>query len=364
MKSLKDIFTSIQAASASQTGAVGIDIGSSSIKVVEVQNKNDVLTLTTYGELQLGPYAAKDLGESVTLESKEEQEALVDVIRESAVQVRSSVFAMPLSSSFVTNVSIEADEDVDLAPMVRVEARKVIPASLSEVTLDWAEVEIGSGKKSKDDEKNRRDVLIAAIQNTALDRFKILMQFAGFKEPPTEIECFSAIRGLYTGSEKDMAIIDVGATSTKLYIAHEGLLMRMHRVRAGGSVATQQIAKSLNISFESAELKKIAADRKDSAFAEVKKAHDSVYERAFREFGQVLREYEQKTGTEISIVYVSGGASLFPSVQSMLKEALRKDIDVANPFSKVAFPAFMEDTIKQIGPSFTVALGAALRNFE
>ncbi len=363
MKSFRDIFSSIQAANAAQTGAVGIDIGSSSIKVVEVQNRNDVLTLTTYGELQLGPYAAKELGEAVTLESKQEQEALVDVIRESAVGVRSAVFAMPLSSSFVTNVSIEAEEDVDLAAMVRVEARKVIPASLSEVTLDWAEVELGSDKK-KSDGKNRRDVLIAAIQNNALDRFKILMQFAGFKEPPTEIECFSTIRGLYSGSEKNMAIIDVGATSTKLYIAHEGLLMRMHRVRAGGSIATQHIAKTLSIDFGHAEEKKISIDRKGKDFAEMKRLHDSVYERAFREFGQVLREYEQKTGADIDVVHVSGGATLFPGTDMLLKESLRKDIEVANPFTKVAYPAFMEDTMKKIGPSFTVALGAALRNFE
>lgn len=363
MKSFRDIFSSIQAANASQTGAVGIDIGSSSIKVVEVQNRNDVLTLTTYGELQLGPYAAKELGEAVMLESKQEQEALVDVIRESAVGVRSAVFAMPLSSSFVTNVSIEAEEDIDLAPMVRVEARKVIPASLSEVTLDWAEVELGSDRR-KADGKNRRDVLIAAIQNNALDRFKILMQFAGFKEPPTEIECFSAIRGLYAGSEKNMAIIDVGATSTKLYIAHEGLLMRMHRVRAGGSIATQNIAKTLNIDFGEAEEKKISIDRKDKEFAEIKRMHDSVYERAFREFGQVLREYEQKTGADIEMVHMSGGATLFPGADVLLKESLRKDIEAANPFTKVAYPAFMEDTMKKIGPSFTVALGAALRNFE
>lgn len=61
---------------------------------------------------------------------------------------------------------------------------------------------------------------------------------------------------------------------------------------------------------------------------------------------------------------MSGGAALFPGTDALLKESLRKDIEVANPFTKVAYPAFMEDTMKNIGPSFTVALGAALRNFE
>jgi Tfp pilus assembly PilM family ATPase len=130
MKSLKDLMSTLQSVN-SPPGAVGIDVGSSSIKVVEVQEKDEVLTLTTYGELQLGPYEGKELGEAVQLGAKSEQEALVDVIRESAVTLNSSVFAMPLSSSFVTNVSVEADPEADLSPMVRVEARQSLSTSLN-----------------------------------------------------------------------------------------------------------------------------------------------------------------------------------------------------------------------------------------
>jgi type IV pilus assembly protein PilM len=347
--------------SAASSGAVGVDVGAASIKVVELQEKDDVLSLSTYGELQLGPYEGKELGEVVQLEPKAEQEALVDVIRESAVSARNAVFAMPLSSSFVTNVSIEAEAEADLSPMVRVEARKVIPASLSEVTLDWAEVE---HPQNEEEEVNRRDVLIAAIQNAALERFKVLMQFAGFNNPPTEIECFSAIRGLFNAKQPNTVVIDIGANSSKLYIAHEALLMRMHRVRAGGTIATNQIATALEIDFAEAEQKKLAADKSDQDYADMKRIHNASYERAFREFGQVLREYELKTGHEIDMVHLAGGGALFPGVDTLLKDILDKDVEFANPFSKVAYPAFLEDTIKQIGPSFVVALGAALRDFE
>lgn len=364
MKAFKDIFATLSS-SASPSGAVGIDIGSSAIKVVELQEKQGVVTLTTYGELQLGPYTAKDLGAVVTLQQKEEQEALVDVIRESAVTVRNAVFAMPLSSSFVTNVGIEAEPDADLAPMVRVEARKVIPASLSEVTLDWAEVEQSAKQTATGEkEKIRRDVLIAAIQNNALERFKVLMQFAGFRQPPTEIECFSTIRSVFDNDQKNIAVIDVGAASTKLYIIRDGLLMRMHRVRAGGAVVTESLTTHFKQSFETVEHLKQTMSRSDKRFADMKRQHDAAYDRAFREFNQVLREYEQKTGATIGTVYISGGASLFPGFASYVKETLRKDVERANPFAKVSYPAFMADVIKQIGPSFTVALGAALRNFE
>ncbi|MCA9361986.1 type IV pilus assembly protein PilM [Candidatus Kaiserbacteria bacterium] len=362
MSLIGNIFSSLQAGDSAASGVVGIDIGSSSIKVVELQERNDVITLTTYGEVQLGPYVGKEVGQSATLEAKQEQEALVDVIRESAVKARSAVFAMPLSSSFVTNVNIETDPDSDLAAMVRVEARKVIPASLSEVTLDWAEVEFG--KKDAKKNSNRHDVLIAAIQNAALERFKVLMQFIGIKQTPTEIECFSAIRGLYDSEEPDLAIIDLGATSAKLYLAQKGLLMRMYRIRAGGAIATKEIANKLNVDFETAEQMKFAADKSAANFGDIKRVHHGSYDRAFREFNQVLREYEQRAEVKFDTVFLTGGGALFPGIDAHLKDALDREVIMAHPFSKVAYPAFMQDTMKQIGPSFTVALGAAMRSFE
>ena len=363
MKSISNIFSSLKSHNDMSNGIVGIDIGSSSMKVVELQDRKGVITLSTYGEVQLGPYAGKFVGESVDLESKQEQEALVDVIRESAVKARSAVFAMPLSSSFVTNVSFESDPDADLSAMVRVEARKVIPASLSEVTLDWAEVEVTKAE-AEASEVNKRNVLIAAIQNSALERFKVLMQFAGLQEPPTEIECFSTIRGLYSSDESDIAVIDIGAISSKLYIARKGLLMRMYRIRAGGEIATKQISDVLDVDFQEAEEVKLTADKGSSNFSELKKAHNSSYDRAFREFNQVIREYEKRTGIELSTVYLSGGGSLFPGIDLHLKEAIGREVVMVNPFSKVAYPAFMQDTMREIGPSFSVALGAAMRAFE
>ncbi|MBP6881528.1 MAG: pilus assembly protein PilM [Candidatus Pacebacteria bacterium] len=363
MSFVSSIFSSLKSDSGVSEGVLGIDIGSSSMKVVELQERKGVITLTTYGEVQLGPYAGKAIGESVTLEAKQEQEALVDVIRESAAKARSAVFAMPLSSSFVTNVSIDADADADLSALVRVEARKVIPASLSEVTLDWAEVEL-TKKEVKENNNSRRNVLIAAIQNSALERFKVLMQFAGIKQPPTEIECFSTIRSLYNSEESDIAIIDIGAVSAKLYIVRKGLLMRMYRIRAGGTLATKRISEVLEIGFDKAEEMKYLADKQEAKFADVKRANNSSYDRAFREFNQVLREYEQRTGVKITTVYLAGGGALFPGTDAHLKESLDREVILANPFSKVAYPAFMEDTMHEIGPSFTVALGAALRAFE
>ncbi len=353
-----NIFSGL-AKKSSENRVVGIDIGSSAIKVVEVEERDGILTLTTYGEIQLGPYASQEIGQSVTLDPKKEQQALVDVMRESAVKATNAVFAMPLASSFVTTINFNADQGEDISSRVRVEARKYIPVPIAEVTIDWAEIDNATKNKTND-----RDVLVAAIQNEALSRIKVLMQFVNLKEPPTEIECFSAIRGVYKEDEKDIALIDMGAVSTKMYIARDGLLQRMHRVRAGGAIATKRIATTLDKSFEEAEIIKRRIKKEDSEFADVKRANHSCYDRAWQEFRQVIKEYEDTLSTKIETVYLTGGGSLFPGTKLAVEDALQKNVTYVNTFNKVAYPAFMEDMINELAPTFHVALGSALRVFE
>jgi type IV pilus assembly protein PilM len=356
---LGSLFSSLGNAATTSSGVVGIDVGSSAMKVVELTDRNGVPALSTYGELQLGPYVQKAIGQSVKLEANNEQTALVDLMREAAVESRNAVFAMPLSSSFVTNVSIEADPTSDISGRVQVEAKKIIPMSLSEVTLDWDEIDLGQTEDAV-----RRNILIVAIQNAALERFKILMQFAGLVQPPTEIECYSTLRGAAKPDEIDIAVIDIGAVSAKMYISHEGVLTRMHRVRAGGALVTEKFAENLEIGFKKAEEHKLHLVRSDKKFPEMKRIHDEVYARAFREFNQVLREYESRTGISLPTILLTGGSALFPGMQQLAQEVLARETQLSDPFGRVAYPAFMEDTLKAIGPSFGVALGAALRVYE
>jgi type IV pilus assembly protein PilM len=360
LKMFSSVGKSVSQQTAHSGKVVGIDIGSSSIKVVELQNRNDVVTLTTYGELELGPYLEESpVGQSVVLPANIERQALVDILRESAVHAKKAVFAMPLSSSFVTVMSMEASATEDISSRVRVEARKYIPIPIAEVTLDWAEVENNSSA-----ELATRDVLLAAIQNDALARFNGLMDTVELSNTPIEIECFSAIRGLYEQDESDFAIIDVGAVSTKLYIVRNGLLQRMYRVRAGGAIFTEKLAAELGCTFEEAEIRKRSIVSTDEQFSQIQKTHQVSYDRVLKEFKQVIDEYEQKMGTQVSTIYIIGGGSLFPGFTNFVSTTLSRQVVTALPFNRVAYPAFMEDTMNNIGSTFAVALGAALRAFE
>jgi type IV pilus assembly protein PilM len=357
---LKNIFTSLKGNTTIRpTKVVGIDFGSSSVKVVEINLREDVLALSTYGELQLGPYAESGLGSAVKLPVEKRIQALVDIMRESGVDTKDGVMALPLSDSFVTVMSLTAKKEENISTRVPVEARKYIPVPLNDIKLEWSEIPQGENEQAL-----TREVLLAAIQNEAFADMKTLLNAVQMATQPFEIELFSTLRATTRDTDESIAVIDVGAQMSKLYIAQEGFLRRIHRVRAGGMHATEALAKDLGISFEDAENKKrnYTANGKDSV--EIKKVMSNAFDRPFQEFKRVIMQHEARTGKPITRVVLTGGSALFYDFASYASYMLDRETELTNPFSKVAYPAFMEDQLKSIGPIFATAVGAALRTFE
>ncbi len=357
---LKDFFQKLKPRTlVAPTQVVGIDLGSSSVKVVELEQMDGIITLKTYGELQLGPYQDLPLGSVTRLPEQKQIEALVDVLRESKVHTKAGVFALQLSSSFVTVFSVSAKKHEDLGPRVRVEARKYIPVPMADVTLDWSELPVLGTPI-----ENMREVLVAAVQNTAHTQAKSLMHAIGMEAQPTEIEIFSVLRAIAKKDDTSVAILDFGAQTSKLYIAHEGMVRKTHRIFAGGAQATQSIAKAFNVPFDEAEDQKRNYSLAQPNATEIKKAVVTTFERSLQEFKRVIHQYEVRVGSPIARIVITGGGASFGDMQTYVAYMLDREVEVMNIFSKVAYPAFMEDMLIDIAPTFTVAMGAALRTFE
>lgn len=357
--SLSSIFTGIQQKTTDITPTtVGIDIGSASIKVVEIEETPRTIMLRTYGELQLGPYDNKALGEVVQLDSTKRVEAVTDVMREAGVSGRRGALAMPLSSSFLTVIPINLGPQEDLASRIPVEARKYVPLPLSDVALDWSEL------PQKDDKTSVTEVLVAAIENKALAEHRSLLSAIGMTGEAAEIEAFSLIRSLWRTKDTTLAIIDIGAYSSKLYIVRGGMLERLHRVAAGGREISRLISEKMSLPFEEVENLKRNYDRSTEQGAVIFQTMTSVIDGPLSEFGRLLGQYEARMGAQIGRIVISGGVSSSPYCVEYFKDRFGRPVEKADPFAKVAYPAFMEDTLKDIGPSFGVALGAALRAFS
>ncbi len=335
---------------------VGIDIGSSSVKVVELEITEKAPVLRTYGELQLGPYDNKSLGEPVKLELKKRTEVLVDVLRESGVQAKHGVLSMPLSSSFVTVIPVTVRKGEEIEQRIRIEARKYIPVPLTDVTLDWIILDPIDASQT-----SMQEVLLVAIQNESLNEFSMLLTSVGMPAQPSEIEIFSTIRAVSSNEPGAFGIIDLGARVSKLYIVRNDVLERIHRVANGGASITNKLASMHNLSFEDAENLKRSFNTTPAQKQDIKRCTTSVLNAPLQEFKRLIDQYEIRIGSSLSKIILTGGVALTPAIIPYMSDLLSREVILATPFNKVAYPAFMEDTINELGPSFSVSLGAALR---
>lgn len=343
--------------SAKDEQIIGIDFGASSVKVVQLKNDEGVPTLVTYGELQLGPYSSLEVGEVPQLETARQTEALVDIMREASITANSVAMAVPYTASFATTIDIQSLDEMEIAKRIPIEARKYVPVPLSEVTFDWFPL-------SRNEKEQTTKLLLVAIYNDALNRFRSIMFGAGLTVNFTELEPFSAVRSSITQDDADVALIDFGAMSTKLYIVHDGVLQKIHNLRPTGAELTAAVQYAAGGTFATAEALKrrmgvMTGAESPSGARELRE----LLNRGLREIDKVMDAYEGETGVQISRVLLLGGGAFMPGIDTFAADILQRTVAVVDPFSKVAFPAFLEDTLKENGPSFAVAVGAALRAF-
>lgn len=351
-----DTFNHIKQAfsSESKDSILGVDIGSSAIKVVELHNKKNVPTLNTYGELQLGPYADIEIGRTTNLQVATLAQALIDIVRESSVATKKVALGISYNSSFATVVNIPTASQQEVSEKVPVEARKYIPVPLNTVSLDWFTIgQSADGTTSK--------VLIAAIHNDSLKKYQSTVTGAGLRARLTEIEVFSVIRSAVSQRDSVVAVLDLGASGTRLYIAEKGTLLKTHSLRLGGTELTQILADTLQVEFSKAEgLKRGGLEES----AEGKKAVQSALARALREVGQVVHRFEEEEEKKVDKVILSGGGSLLKNIDTLTQDILERPVERSDSFAKVAYPAFLEDVLTEAGPSFSVAIGAALQQLS
>jgi len=334
---------------------IGLDFGTSAIKVVQIKIVKDVPTLETYGELQLGPYENSDIGRTTHLPNAKLVDAVVDVMREASVTGSRAGYAISYNSSYTNMIPIPTLDQNQIDSMLPVEARKYIPVSLTQVDLDWVPISI-------DEEKHTTNIMLSAVYKDAVTKYHNIVSGAELRSLASEIEIFSTVRSVATPEDTLIAIIDCGASSTRLYIVENGMVQKTHSVLLSGVGLTEAIAKELEIDFERAEeIKRAYGLHGKENDSRIQKTIVHNLERGFREFHTVLTRYETEHDKKIEKVILSGGGAQLQGLVTYACDMFTRPIRSAHPFEKIAYPAFLEDTVKEAGPSFAVSIGIALR---
>jgi type IV pilus assembly protein PilM len=376
--SLGNIFKSI-GKSGSDGSFVGIDIGSSSIKLVQLRPARGVAVLETYGEIALGPYGDMPVGKVVKLAPEKMAQALKDLMKEANVTAKEAGVSIPFSSSLITVIDLPQVDADSLKRIVPIEARKYIPVPVSEVSLDWFVIPKEEGQQSAfsdlADKKptavaHGQEVLLVAIQNTVLQGYQAMMREADLDASFYEIEIFSTVRSALGHGLAPVLVVDLGASTTKMYVVERGIVRMTHLLTIGGQQATETLARTMSWDFEKAErVKREKGFTENSAWsaeesARIKEALLSTLSRIFTETNRVLLSYGQRYNKDVSSICFTGGGASLPGLAEMAKQSLNAQVSIAEPFSRTEAPAFLGSVLSQIGPSFTVPVGLALRRLK
>lgn len=374
----KKIFGSLgNLTSGGENSAVGIDIGSSAIKVVEIKKKGGKVILETYGAIALGPYDTLDVGRVTNLSVSKVSEALKEVLKQSGVTTNSGAFSIPVQSSLIFTIEFPVTvKESELATIIPTEARKYIPVPITEVSVNYF---ILPQKESSFEEMNRTpdssdvsqkstdktNVLVVATQNDAIAKYHSIVLECSLTASFFEIEIFSSIRANFEHELSPVLLIDFGASRTKLSIVEFGMVKNYHTIDRGGADITDSISKSLSIPFSEAEKMKkdfgLFGNPAEKNLADIIKIHVDYI---FSETNNVLLDYEKKYNRVISKVIFTGGGSLLKGLSEVAASNFRAEIEVGNPFSKVNAPAFLGKVLETVGPEFAIALGLALRKLQ
>lgn len=359
------------------TSVLGIDLGSSAIKVVQLKKKGEKAVLETYGELALGPYAGVEIGQATSLPNAKLIEAMTDLMSEKEVNLTTTScgVAIPFASSLMSLIEMPAVSYQQLSVMVPLEARKYIPVPISEVTLDWSvipneESELDTSRdvdEKKDDDIKRvkkTNVLLVAIHNETLAKYQELIRKTGLNSSFFEIEIFSTMRAVLEEDTAPVMIFDMGAASTKLYIVERGIVRLSHTINRGSQDITSMVSKSLGIPMAQAEIIKRESGILPGGSADIRNVVHLSLDFIFTEANQVVLNYQRKYAKTIGKIVFVGGGSALKGLSEIAQASFQTPVITGNPFAKTEAPAFLDEILKETGPEFAVAVGVALRKLQ
>ncbi len=372
LSSIKNAFSGLFSG-AGDNRVVGIDIGTSSIKVVELKKEGGRVILDTYGALALGQYNEGGfIGQVTNLSVENLTKAVIDVLRETAITSTNIVLGIPSVSCIIFILQLPSQiEEKNLALVIPNEAKKFIPVPLNDVSLDWYVLprREDSGNEARVLAESggvaTMSVLVVATLNETLTKYTDVMQKSGLPVDSLEIEVFSHIRSVMTRELYPVMIVDIGASKTKLTIVEHGIVETFRLVNKGSQDMTQAISHSFELSFEQAEnLKKEHGLIAPPEYPRLAEPIKIQLAEIFQETNATILAFEKRYNKNIGKIIFTGGGAMTHGLIDYAKQSFASELAIADPFVKVESPVFLSGVLKNTGPEFSIAIGLALKKIQ
>ena len=341
---------------------VGLDIGSSSLKAVELIKFKKSYQLSGFAYEALSPDAVVD---GAIMDAP----AIAESIKKSflAAKFKAKGVATGVSghSVIVKRVVVPAATPDDVETSIEIDAEQYIPFDITEVNLDYQVV--GPGTTSTED-AGMEVVLVAAKKDKIQNHTAVITQ-AGRTADVVDIDAFAlqnAFEANYTvDSKAPVALLNIGASLMNINITKGGMPLFIRDVSVGGNQYTDILQKELQLSFQEAEDLKLGKTGGSEAEM-VQPLLESITEMLIMEVQKTFDFFRETYPSEtISQVLISGGASRMLGLPEKIQETFGYPTEILDPFKSITIgPKVDAERVTSLGPALTVAVGLALRGFD
>jgi len=346
---------------------LGIDIGISSIKLVEISKWGGGRTLENYGLIEakaLFKEKIRTFEETTLLVSPTYvSRAIKAVIKEAKIKTKAAIFSIPDFSTFFITLELPPMEEKEISEAVRYNAPQYLPLPISETTLDWRLVE---GRPTLAEEgRTKLKILVIAIPNEIIAQYQMVAKMANLELYALESEVFGIVKSSIKEEEKEgvICLIDLGAHSSTVNIVDKGTLKKSYSLDFSSNNLTYVITKSLEVEYAQAEIlkKKYGLLPSKENIAEILYPFLDPFLGEVRNIFHDFRESEEK---EVEKVLLVGGGAKLPGLKTYFSEVLKKEVEISNPFADLFYPPVLGEILRELGPVFAPAIGVALEELD
>ena len=353
---------------------IGVDFGTSSIKAVELSYKDQKAFLENYAIADMSFLSDKTknkIGDEKTSVYEENVvHALEALFEKMKTKTKTANISLPGFNGLITIIEMPEMEEEELSKAIQFEAHKYIPVSLDEVSMSWEVIEhidssdsVLINKMDNNANSKKIKVLLVAAPKKDIDRYGKFASGAKIKVGAIELETFSIVRSLVGDDPGNFLIIDIGSQATNIILVEKGVIVVNRNIDTGGNEITSAIADSMKISKQRADaLKKGDRDflnNKETALV------IPILEFIASEAKRILNLYRTKNrDARIDGILLSGGTSKMKGLEEYFTRLLETKATIGNPWSRVVVNDDAKKLAENLGGSFSVALGLALRGVE
>jgi type IV pilus assembly protein PilM len=345
--------------SRSKKGVVGLDIGSSAVKLIELREKKGEFHLQRLGIEPLSPEAIVD-------GSIMDSSLVVDAIHRlnDQTKVKNNSFATSLSghSVIIKKIQLPAMPEDELADSIQWEAEQYIPFDINDVRLDY--VVLAEGEPGRDS----MEVLLVAVKRDKVNDYVSVISQTGKTPAVVDVDAF-AVQNAYEVNydldpRKVVALINMGAGVTTINILSRGSTVFWRDISFGGNQFTEALQREFNLSFAQAEALKRGESVDRYTLADARPVLDTVSAEMASEIRKTF-DFFSATSSEgpVDELMLSGGCALTPNLQQVLREKFEVPTELMNPLRRIHFKEsdFDPEWMQSIGPMMAVAVGLGIR---